>query len=394
MGEANVNNMQIREGNADSIQTTVNIPSLATLKARSSLDVVEEQSGQQQPVPEEKCTQENVYNALRDAEPFPSAQQRLDFGQLLDVSARNEARRDSPNAIASATRFVDLARSCFRELHRKSHFSVSLFEVVAVLHTRLTALAALLKDGVAADGGVPLREGTDDGCGVGGRPLGSPRGLGSTRKNVAIPLNSAGARTRRGAAGTPGPTRRSTRIPLNPTGAQGQVGREPRGSTPRSTSVPLNSAGARGRHGGRSPPPPASVADPSTSVEGEEEGDVADLMSSVLAYIAFSARVLAAALGSTTGEVPLLPPFSGELCQPRRGDEGIRAEATILAYSKVGVFLSDTLCFGMWGLSGCVSDRAKAIVGGVPFRAYVGPELLARVFFLGGGVGFAIRTGR
>ena len=77
IGKANGSNMR-----------TVDIPSLAALGSRSP-DV--EERGQGQPVPEEKCTQENVYNVLRDAEPFPSAQQRLDFGQLLDVSARTEA---------------------------------------------------------------------------------------------------------------------------------------------------------------------------------------------------------------------------------------------------------------------------------------------------------------
>ncbi|CAM9172875.1 unnamed protein product, partial [Laminaria digitata] len=72
------------------------------------------------------------------------------------------------------------------------------------------------------------------------------------------------------------------------------------------------------------------------SIEGEVEVDFAALLSNALAYSSFSASVLAAAVGSTTGEVPTLPSFCGELCRPRRGDDGIRAEATMLAYAEVG----------------------------------------------------------
>lgn len=212
---------------------TVDIPALAALGSRSP-DVEERGQGQgqgQRPVPEERCTQENVYNILRDAAPLPSAQQRLDLGQLLDVSARNETDRDS------ATRFVHLARSCFRELHRKGHFSVDLFEVVVVLHARLAALAALLQEEAAVD--------------------------------------DAG----------------------------------------------------RGR--------PASVKG-----EGKDEADLSASLSDALAYSAFSASVLAAAVGSATGEVPTLPSFCGELCRPRRGEEGVQAEGTVLAYAEVGRVVS------------------------------------------------------
>lgn len=237
MGDANGGDMR-----------AVDIPSLAALGSRSR-DVEERGRGQgqgqgQQPVPEEKCTQENVYNVLHDAAPFPSAQQRMDFGQLLDVSARNDGKRDS------ATWFVHLARSCFRELHREGHFSVDLFEVVVVLHARVAALAALLQEGAVVD------------------------------------------------------------------------------------------------DGGRDRP---------ASVEGEgEEVDFSASLSDALAYSAFSTSVLAAAIGSTTGEVPTLPSFCGELCQPRRAEEGIRAEATVLAYAEVGaVVFTDAFhlpCIGVHGI--------------------------------------------
>ena len=216
---------RIGEANGGNLRT-VDIPSLAALGSRSP--DVEERGQGQQPVAEEKCTKENAYNVLRDAAPFPSAQQRLDFGQLLDVSARNEAKRDN------ATQFVHLARSCFRELHRRSHFSIDLFEVVVVLHARITALAALLQDSVV-DGG---------------------------------------------------------------------------------------------------------DRDSPASIEREEEEDLSALLSNTLAYSAFSASVLAAAVGSTTGEVPTLPSFCGALCQPRRREDGIQAEGTILAYAEVSMFMS------------------------------------------------------
>ena len=140
-----------RTGDADGGHglKAVDIPALATLGSRSH-DVEERGQGHgqgQQPVPAEKCTQANAYNVLRGAEPFPSVQQRLDFAQLLDVSARNAGKRDS------AARLVHLARSCFRELRRKGHFSASLLEVVVVLHALIAALAALLQEAGVDDGG-------------------------------------------------------------------------------------------------------------------------------------------------------------------------------------------------------------------------------------------------
>lgn len=72
------------------------------------------------------------------------------------------------------------------------------------------------------------------------------------------------------------------------------------------------------------------------SIEGDVGVDFATLLSNALAYSTFSASVLAAAVGSSTGDVPTLPSFCRELCQPRRGDDEIRAEATVLAYAEVG----------------------------------------------------------
>ena len=298
------NNMQIGEANGSNTRAAMDIPSLAALQSSCSPSLNEERPEQQQPIPVEKCTQENVYNALRDAEPSPPLQQRLDFGQLLDVSARNEAKRDSASANASvgarAMRFVDLARFCFRELHRRSHFSVGLFEVVAVLHARLTALAAVLH-----------HEGVADGRAVAGQSPGYPRGLEATRGSAPAPMNLAGAR------------------------GQPDEGNPP-GSTRSSPSIPLDSAGGRGQNGRGNPP--SSTGDPSASVEGRG-GDAAKLLTNALAYSTFSARVLAAAVGSNTGEVPKLPSFCGQLCQPRRGDEGIRAEASTLVYAEVRCIL-------------------------------------------------------
>lgn len=110
----------------------VHIPDLASLgKHYHSADQGAE------PVQQEKCTQKNVYNLLRDSAPAPPAQ-RLDFGQLLDMSASTGPNKDN------AADFVLLARGCLRELHRQSHRSMNLFEVVAVLNARFTNLADII----------------------------------------------------------------------------------------------------------------------------------------------------------------------------------------------------------------------------------------------------------
>ena len=64
-------------------------------------------------------------------------------------------------------------------------------------------------------------------------------------------------------------------------------------------------------------------------------------------YNAFSGGVLAAAVGSATGEVPTLPSFCTGLCQRRLGDGGIRAEATVFAYAEVSAVVSPRVL--RWG---------------------------------------------
>ena len=94
-----------------------------------------------EPVPQEKCTQRNVYNLLRDAQTSPPVQ-RLDFGQLLSVSAWQDREEGT-----TAVDFVLLARARLRNLRRRSHHSMDLFEVVAVLNVRLTKLVAFISEG-------------------------------------------------------------------------------------------------------------------------------------------------------------------------------------------------------------------------------------------------------
>lgn len=110
----------------------VDIPALASLPGSNF-------SGAEEATPpvvaQEPCQQQNVYNLLRDAAPSPR-QQLLDFEQLLHVSAVNDA------GSFTATEFVLLARDCWRQLHRHSHYSLDFFEVVAVLNARITSVAA------------------------------------------------------------------------------------------------------------------------------------------------------------------------------------------------------------------------------------------------------------
>ncbi len=110
----------------------VDIPALASLPG-SNFSGAEEATPQI--VPPGPCQQENVYNLLRDSAPSPG-QQLLDFDQLLEVSAVNDP------ASPSAVEFVVRARGCWRQLHMHSHYSLDLFEVVAVLNARITKVAA------------------------------------------------------------------------------------------------------------------------------------------------------------------------------------------------------------------------------------------------------------
>eukprot|EP00903_Cladosiphon_okamuranus_P015445 g14265.t1 len=94
-------------------------------------------------VPEKKCQQKNVYNLLRDAAMSPP-QQLLDFGQLLDASACDRDALDSDGGSSAATDFVVLDRDCLRRLHCHNYHSMNLFEIVAVLHARITKEASCI----------------------------------------------------------------------------------------------------------------------------------------------------------------------------------------------------------------------------------------------------------
>ena len=124
VGEANEHGMR-----------KVDIPALASLgKHFLGADDIPE------PVSQQKCTQNNVYNLLRDAATSPPAQ-RLNFGQLLHASACQDL--DGTTAVA----FVLLARGRLRNLLRQNYHSIDLFEVVAVLNVRFTKFVAFLRDG-------------------------------------------------------------------------------------------------------------------------------------------------------------------------------------------------------------------------------------------------------
>ena len=113
----------------------VDIPALGSLgKYVLGADDVPE------PVSQQECTQNSVYNLLRDAATSPPAQ-RLDFGQLLHVSACRDL--DGTTAVA----FVLLARGRLRNLRRQSQTSMDLFEMVAVLNVRFTKVVAFMGDG-------------------------------------------------------------------------------------------------------------------------------------------------------------------------------------------------------------------------------------------------------
>lgn len=134
----------------------VDIPALASLP-ESNFCGGEQAS--QSVVPQEPCDQKNVYNLLRDASTSPP-QQLLDFGQLLDLSASSEdakslSGQSGAGEVAAgsfpAIGFAFLARGCLRQLHRHSHHSMNLYEVVAVLNARITKVAACIgEDGDAA----------------------------------------------------------------------------------------------------------------------------------------------------------------------------------------------------------------------------------------------------
>ena len=185
---------------------TVDIPALGSLENHilGADDVPE-------PVSQQTCTQNNVCNLLRDAATSPSAQ-RLDFGQLLDVSACQELNG------TTAVAFVLLARGRLRNPRRQSHHPMDLFEVVGVLNVRFTKRAAFMRDG----------------------------------QDKELP--------------------------------------------------------------------------PAALVEKEQVG-LASVLQTLSAQSVFSMRVLAVATGSTTGKAPVLPPFSGDLCEAVVGKNDVRPAA-------------------------------------------------------------------
>ena len=81
-----------------------------------------------------------MYNLLRDAATSPPVQ-RLDFGNLLHVSARQDL--DGTTAVV----FVPLARGRLRNLRRQNHHSMDFFEMVAVLNVRALHQARRFHEG-------------------------------------------------------------------------------------------------------------------------------------------------------------------------------------------------------------------------------------------------------
>lgn len=111
----------------------VDIPALWAYGVNAN-DVSEDGHGE--PVPETKCTQDNVYNLWPLAAVDPPVQRTTDFVQLLDYSA------DMAGDI-HALDFASFAHRNLRELRRQGRYSVDLFEVVAVLHARQTTAIEL-----------------------------------------------------------------------------------------------------------------------------------------------------------------------------------------------------------------------------------------------------------
>lgn len=113
----------------------VDIPSLATEGIH--VGVGEDAPGN--PEVQAECTQENVYNLLRDAGLKPRVQRGTDFRVLLDLYAMHGGMGIYGEG------FVSLARTLLRSLRRRSRYSVDLVEVVAVLHARVTVIILWLE---------------------------------------------------------------------------------------------------------------------------------------------------------------------------------------------------------------------------------------------------------
>lgn len=94
-----------------------------------------------------KCTQNNVYNVLRDAGLTPRVQRGIDFGALLDLYAKKGEMGVHGKVFAAD------ARTLLRSLRRRARYSVDLMEVVAVVHARVTIIVKKLETEVDGGGG-------------------------------------------------------------------------------------------------------------------------------------------------------------------------------------------------------------------------------------------------
>lgn len=109
----------------------VDIPSLA-MRGTHTLDT--EKRGE--PVPESKCTQENVYDVFCGAVVVPGVQRGVDFGLLLRFCSEEVRWGTVGSSLA------ELARSELSTLHRNSRYSLDLYEVVVVLHHHMVGRKA------------------------------------------------------------------------------------------------------------------------------------------------------------------------------------------------------------------------------------------------------------
>lgn len=130
----------IEEGALPRVDDKVDIPALAAIGIHGK----NEETGRGQPVPQVKCTQENVYNAFHDAQLDPPVQRGTDFAGLLRTSSTIAGRNGNPHGAV----FANLAQALLHELYRKSRYSVDLVEVVAVLNARVTAVVAAVEKGL------------------------------------------------------------------------------------------------------------------------------------------------------------------------------------------------------------------------------------------------------
>lgn len=122
----------------------VDIPGLAALGTNTQ--GIPQERGE--PVEEPKCTQENVYNALRDAQLDPPVQRGVDFDYLLRQYAEGAGQSEYRQE------FTSLARRLLHDLHSKSRYSVELVEVVAVLRARAVAIAQSVESGLLSGSGL------------------------------------------------------------------------------------------------------------------------------------------------------------------------------------------------------------------------------------------------